>query len=125
MGRGIRFLTVIAVEVVRNRSRVETYAWMAVVLVPWLAAISALGKRVKCPRCQKNLYKELAAVRSPTALTSVTLARAAELGVTERTDCCQSRQTPSSPGSWQRSHCRMRETPPVGGASTQSQRTYN
>jgi hypothetical protein len=65
----VAVVAVTAVEVFRNRSRAETYAWMAVVMVPWLAAISVLGRGVKCPRCQKNLYKELVAVRKPTALT--------------------------------------------------------
>jgi hypothetical protein len=61
-------LVVTAVEVFSHRSRAETYTWMAVVMVPWIVAIIVLGRRVKCQRCQKNLYKELVIVKVPTML---------------------------------------------------------
>lgn len=61
-------LAVITAEVFRNRSGAETYAWMAVVVVPWLAVITMLGRGVKCRRCQKNLCKELVIVKVPTML---------------------------------------------------------
>lgn len=41
---------------------------IAVAVFRQLVAIIELGRRVKCPRCQKNLYKELVIVKVPTML---------------------------------------------------------
>jgi hypothetical protein len=48
------------VQVTLKHSDVESYAWMAAIAAPWLVAVSVVGKRVKCARCQKNLFRELA-----------------------------------------------------------------
>jgi hypothetical protein len=58
---GVFVLMVVAfVQVSLKHSNAETYAWMAVITAPWLITVSIIGKRVKCPRCQKNLFRELA-----------------------------------------------------------------
>ena len=58
---GVFVLMVMAfVQVTLKHSHAESYVWMAVIAAPWLVAVSVVGKRVKCPRCQKNLFRELA-----------------------------------------------------------------
>lgn len=58
---GVLVLMAVAfVQVALKHSNAETYAWMAVIAAPWLVAISMVGKRVKCPRCHKSLFRELA-----------------------------------------------------------------
>ncbi len=47
-------------QVALNHSKVDTYAWMLVVAAPCVAALVVVTKRLKCPRCQKPLYMELA-----------------------------------------------------------------
>ena len=67
---GVLAVVVVAfVAVSLKRSNAETYVWMAVVVVPWLVALAVFGKRVKCPRCQKNLSGHLAStIASPLTL---------------------------------------------------------
>ena len=57
-----------SVQVTIKHSNAETYAWMALIAAPWLVAASVAGKHVKCPRCQKHLFRELA-YSVPTAST--------------------------------------------------------
>src|SRR5258707_9445600 len=58
---GVSVLAVTAcVQVALKHSNAQSYEWMAVIAAPWLVAVSVVGKRVKCPRCQKNLFRELA-----------------------------------------------------------------
>jgi hypothetical protein len=58
---GVLVLVIMAfVQVTLEHSDAELYAWMAVIAAPWLVAASVIGKRVRCPRCQKNLFRELA-----------------------------------------------------------------
>jgi hypothetical protein len=78
---GVLAVVVVAfVAVSLKRSNAETYVWMAVVVVPWLAALAVFGKRVKCPRCQKNLSGDLAS----TVASPLTLLRDAKREVTGR-----------------------------------------
>ena len=58
---GVFVLVVTAfVQVTLKHPNAQSYAWMAVIAAPWLVTVSVVGKRVKCPRCQKNLFRELA-----------------------------------------------------------------
>ena len=66
---GVLAVVVVAfVAVSLKRSNAETYIWMAMVLAPWLIVLAVFGRRVKCPRCQKNLFDELGS-SVPTPLT--------------------------------------------------------
>ncbi len=47
-------------QVALKHSSVVTYSWIAAVIVPLLVVLGAFAKRVRCPRCQKYLFKELA-----------------------------------------------------------------
>lgn len=72
---GVLLVVVIAVqEVALQRSKAETYAWMGAVTVPWLVVFIAFVKRVKCPRCQNPLFRELAP-SMPNAFTVLRVAK--------------------------------------------------
>jgi len=58
-------------QVYLKHSNVEMYAWIAGPIIPWLVACSVYGRRIRCPRCQTKLFKELASNTS----TGFTLVR--------------------------------------------------
>jgi hypothetical protein len=76
---GVALVTVVAsYHAYLEHSNVEAYAWMAAAVIPWIVALTAFGKRVRCPRCQMYLYKELQGP-VPNALTVLGAAKR-ELG---------------------------------------------
>lgn len=57
---GIAVLVIVTFQQVDlKHSSIVTYSWMAVVVFPLLVLLSVFAKRVRCPRCQKYLFKEL------------------------------------------------------------------
>ena len=71
---GLTVLLVTAHQVYLKHSSAEMYAWMAVVIAPWMAVFIAFSSRIRCPRCQKSLFTELAG-STPTPFTIVRDAR--------------------------------------------------
>lgn len=58
---GIAILAIVTFQQVDlKHSSVVTYSWMAAVIGPLLLVLGAFAKRVRCPRCQKYLFRELA-----------------------------------------------------------------
>ena len=66
---GVLVLVMVAFQqVYLKHSSAVTYSWMAVAIAPWVVALIAFGTRVRCPQCQKGLFKDLAG-NTPTALS--------------------------------------------------------